>query len=159
MAIRLEYTPEALPVNAPVSLPVFDGAVAVELPVAWLTNHYPEATSVEAVTNRYLATGANGYAVWASYLLGLDPTDADAKMTVSCSTGGGNFTVTVEGVAPQDVAGVSFYWSLQTSESVSFTSFAVADRAYGPSPAFAPQPMASGTHVYRVVLYFVAAND
>ena len=158
-AIRIEYTPETLPVNAPVSIPVFDGAVAVELPVVWLTNHYPEATSLAAVTNRYLATGANGYAVWSSYLLGLDPTDVDAKMTVSCSIGGGNFTVTVEGVVPQEVAGVSFFWSLQTSESVSFESFGVADRAYGPSPVFASQPMASGTRFYRVVLYFVDTND
>lgn len=52
----------------------------VPVPFAWLSAHYPEAEDFEACAS---STGANGRPVWESYLLGLEPTDAQSDLRIT----------------------------------------------------------------------------
>ena len=59
------------------------------VPVAfeWLETYYPDLATVEEHESAALATGANGLAVWESFVAGLDPTDANSKFTVMIDIG------------------------------------------------------------------------
>ena len=59
------------------------------VPVAfeWLETYYPDLATVEEYESAALATGANGLAVWESFVAGLDPTDEKSKFTVMIEIG------------------------------------------------------------------------
>ena len=59
------------------------------MPVAfeWLETYYPDLATVEEHESAALATGANGLAVWESFVAGLDPTDANSKFTAMIDIG------------------------------------------------------------------------
>ena len=60
---------------------------AVTVPYAWLIEMGCDCSTPEKAKAAALATGANGYAVWASYVADLNPTDPNSKFVATISVG------------------------------------------------------------------------
>ena len=142
LVIRLAPLPET--VTAAISLRYFgedgweDRVVNVDLPSAWVTNHYPALCTASAVAAKYGAAAANGAAVWQCYMLGLDPTDAKSTVSVSMSISGGKATFSVDGLGDtHGLPGVKVYWYLKSTDDLAKGFSLNRAVAEGLSPSFA----------------------
>ena len=166
-----------LPAEVPVSITVRyfgddgweDKTLDFELPSCWVTNYYPSLDTAEAVAARYNDMSANGAAVWQCYMLGLDPTNAASRVSLSMTVVGNEIRFAVEGLGETHaLEGINAYWYMKTSTNlVSDASFSkTRDYATGLSPIFAAHPLPDrptstatatvDTLFYKITVSFVA---
>ena len=68
--------------------PTVTATNGVAVPVSWVETYYPQlAGDSEAMTAKLDTIGDNDYAVWASYVAGLDPTDPASVVEIGGGTG------------------------------------------------------------------------
>ena len=115
-----------------------------DLPTGWITGYYPSLDTQDAVSAKYNDIAANGANVWQCYMLGLDPTDAESKVSLSMTVVNQTIRSTVEGLGETHALdGINVYWYMKTSTNLASnaTSWATRDSTSGLSPIFGDHPM------------------
>ena len=145
-----------------------DEALPFDLPTGWVTNYFPSLDSRDAVAAKYGETAANGAAVWQCYMLGLDPTNAESRVSLAMTVVGGKLRFAVEGLGEtHEIAGISVSWSLKTSTDLASDPGFSNSREYktGLPPIFDEHPIPDvpkmgaqtvDTLFYKVTATFVA---
>ncbi len=146
-----------------------DVTLHYDLPTQWVTNYYPQIDTPEAVAAKYDDVAANGAEVWQCYALGLDPTDAESRVSLSMLARDGKLRFAVEGLGEtHEISGVTVWWSLRTATDLaSGQGFPYTrESTTGLSPTFAehdiPDSPWSGSSekadrlFYKLVVTFVA---
>jgi len=121
-----------------------DLATNFNFSTAWATNHYPSATSTNAIAAAYRSTAANGSPVWQCYMLGLNPTDATSQVSLEIAVSGAEINFSVVGLGEtHPVDGIAVYWYLKTETDLSANPGFKNNRetAAGLAPKFSPHPM------------------
>ena len=149
-----------------------DGNFVVNLPTEWATNHYPSLDTPEAVAAKYNETAANGATVWQCYMLGLDPADAEGKISLSMTVANQTIRFAVVGLGETHaIPGVNVQWAMKTSTNlVTDVAFSMRrDYAEGLSPTFDDHPLpdkptASATQTvdklfYKLTITFVSEDE
>ena len=93
-----------------------DVTLHYDLPTQWVTNYYPQLDTAEAVAAKYDDVAANGAKVWQCYMLGLDPTDAASKVSLSMTVAGSKIRFAIEGLGETHALdGIKVEWNIKTS--------------------------------------------
>ena len=149
-SLVFERAPLPAQVQASITMQYYEGGVPKEksvdvvLPTQWLTNYYPSADYAKAVASKYDDFAANGARVWQCYMLGLDPTDAESRVSLSMAVDGGKIKFAVEGLGETHaIGGVDVYWAMKTSTNLVTDAGFTKTRAAttGLSPTFPDHDM------------------
>ena len=167
----------SLPETVKASITVLNGdwvesVFECDLPTSWATNYYPSLDTREAVTAKYNETAANGAKVWECYMLGLDPTNAASKVSLTMTVVRNEIRFAVGGLGEtRAIPGINVYWYMKTSTNLvtDATFKTTRDWASGLSPTFGEHPMPdkptpSATQTadklfYKLTVTFIAEGE